>query len=175
VYVNLESANLLRNRIATILDRDDFGSLTILFSSEDGSTDHSLELFNLFPSFSSRFICMAWITSEVAPCRSFSLARDGDAARSPDSFSINTIGVSRSGKPSTASTRRLSALEAISIWHDKLSNRHRRPEECSQREGRQPRMLRRLPDGRGGHSAANVQEILRLIAELRPQPPPASA
>ena len=46
VNINLESANLLRHRIATILERGDFGSLTILFSSDGGSTDHSLELFN---------------------------------------------------------------------------------------------------------------------------------
>jgi ATP-dependent protease ClpP protease subunit len=42
----MDSANLLRNRIAQILERGDFGSLTILFSSEGGSTDYSLELFN---------------------------------------------------------------------------------------------------------------------------------
>jgi Transposase DDE domain group 1 len=35
--------------------------------------------------------------------------------------------------------------------------------------------LRRLPDGGSRHPTANVQEILRLIAELRPQPPPAPA
>jgi ATP-dependent protease ClpP protease subunit len=46
VNINIETANNLRSRIATILERGDFGSLTILFSSEGGSTDHSLELFN---------------------------------------------------------------------------------------------------------------------------------
>jgi len=42
VNINIETANNLRSRIATILERGDFGSLTILFSSEGGSTDHSL-------------------------------------------------------------------------------------------------------------------------------------
>ena len=46
VNINIDSANNLRNRIATILEKDDFGSLIILFSSEGGSTDHALELFN---------------------------------------------------------------------------------------------------------------------------------
>jgi toxin ParE1/3/4 len=46
ININLDSANNLRGRIAAILERGDFGSLTILFSSEGGSTDHSLELFN---------------------------------------------------------------------------------------------------------------------------------
>jgi ATP-dependent protease ClpP protease subunit len=38
--------NALRGRIATILERQDFESLTILFSSEGGSTDQSLALYN---------------------------------------------------------------------------------------------------------------------------------
>jgi ATP-dependent protease ClpP protease subunit len=46
VNINIDSANNLRGRIATILERGDFGSLVILFSSERGSTDHSLEHFN---------------------------------------------------------------------------------------------------------------------------------
>lgn len=46
VNIDIDSANNLRGRIATILGKGDFGSLTILFSSEGGSTDHSLELFN---------------------------------------------------------------------------------------------------------------------------------
>jgi Transposase DDE domain group 1 len=41
------------------------------------------------------------------------------------------------------------------------------------REGRQPWPLRRLPAGRGRYPRQMFQEILRLIAELRPQPPPA--
>jgi hypothetical protein len=41
------------------------------------------------------------------------------------------------------------------------------------REGGEPRPLCYLPDGRGRHRTANVLGILRLIAELRPQPPPA--
>jgi len=45
-YVDLKEANNLRSRIATILERPDFGALTILFSSEGGSTDQSLSLFN---------------------------------------------------------------------------------------------------------------------------------
>lgn len=36
----------LRSRIAAIFDRDDCESLTILFSSEGGSTDESLSLYN---------------------------------------------------------------------------------------------------------------------------------
>lgn len=46
VNINIDTANNLRGRIASILEKNDFGSLTILFSSEGGSTDHSLELFN---------------------------------------------------------------------------------------------------------------------------------
>jgi ATP-dependent protease ClpP protease subunit len=45
--VDLNTANALRGRIATILERPDFGELTIIFSSEGGSTDQSLALFNL--------------------------------------------------------------------------------------------------------------------------------
>ena len=41
------------------------------------------------------------------------------------------------------------------------------------REGREPRPLRRIPDGRGRHSKADVPGDLRLIGELRPLPPPA--
>ena len=45
--VYLDQANHLRNRIAAIiLERQDFGSLTVLFSSEGGSTDQSLALYN---------------------------------------------------------------------------------------------------------------------------------
>ena len=40
------------------------------------------------------------------------------------------------------------------------------------RESREPRPLCYLPDGRGCHARQMFQEILRLIAELRPQPPP---
>jgi ATP-dependent protease ClpP protease subunit len=46
VGINHDSANNLRRRIATILEQANFGSLVILFSSEGGSTDHSLALFN---------------------------------------------------------------------------------------------------------------------------------
>src|SRR5215510_3677276 len=42
------------------------------------------------------------------------------------------------------------------------------------REGGEPRPLCYLPDGRG-RARRMFQEILRLIAELRPQPPPALA
>jgi hypothetical protein len=37
----------------------------------------------------------------------------------------------------------------------------------------EPRTLCRLPNGGGRHPTTMFQEILRLIAELRPQPPPA--
>ncbi len=40
------SANALRNRIATIFERQDYESLTVLFSSEGGSTDQGLALYN---------------------------------------------------------------------------------------------------------------------------------
>lgn len=40
------SANALRNRIATILEKPDFESLSILLSSEGGSTDQGLALYN---------------------------------------------------------------------------------------------------------------------------------
>ena len=42
-------------------------------------------------------------------------------------------------------------------------------------EGGVPRTLCRLPNGGGRHPTTMFQEILRLIAELRPQPPPAPA
>jgi ATP-dependent protease ClpP protease subunit len=41
-------SNALRHRTATILERQDFESLVILFSSEGGSTDQSLALYNFF-------------------------------------------------------------------------------------------------------------------------------
>ncbi len=44
--INLDVANNLRARICQILERPDFGSLVIMFSSEGGSTDESLALFN---------------------------------------------------------------------------------------------------------------------------------
>jgi ATP-dependent Clp protease protease subunit len=43
--IYLDQANSLRGRIATILERTDFGSLTIMFSSEGGNTDQSLALY----------------------------------------------------------------------------------------------------------------------------------
>lgn len=39
-------ANALRHRIAVIIERPDFQSLTIMFSSEGGSTDQGLSLYN---------------------------------------------------------------------------------------------------------------------------------
>jgi ATP-dependent protease ClpP protease subunit len=44
--ISLDSANSLRSRIAEILEQSDFGALTILFSSEGGSCDQSLALYN---------------------------------------------------------------------------------------------------------------------------------
>jgi ATP-dependent Clp protease protease subunit len=41
-----DSANTFRSRVATILEKGDFASLTILFSSVGGSTDQSIALFN---------------------------------------------------------------------------------------------------------------------------------
>jgi ATP-dependent protease ClpP protease subunit len=46
VDIYSEAVNNLRARIADIIERDDFGALTILFSSEGGSTDNSLALYN---------------------------------------------------------------------------------------------------------------------------------
>lgn len=43
-------ANALQNRIAQILERQDYESLTILFASEGGSTDQSLSLYNFIQS-----------------------------------------------------------------------------------------------------------------------------
>lgn len=48
--INIDTANNLRGRIATILEKPDFGALTILFSSEGGSTDQSLALYNYLSS-----------------------------------------------------------------------------------------------------------------------------
>lgn len=44
--IHLAEANNLRARICQILERSDFGTLVIMFSSEGGSTDQSLALFN---------------------------------------------------------------------------------------------------------------------------------
>ena len=44
--IYLAEANTLRARICSILERSDFGSLVIMFSSSGGSTDQSLALFN---------------------------------------------------------------------------------------------------------------------------------
>jgi ATP-dependent protease ClpP protease subunit len=44
--IALDSANQLRSRVATILAQPTFGALTIVFSSEGGSTDQSLSLYN---------------------------------------------------------------------------------------------------------------------------------
>ena len=44
--IHLAEANSLRSRICRILEQPDFGSLVIMFSSEGGSTDQSLALFN---------------------------------------------------------------------------------------------------------------------------------
>ena len=44
--INVETANNLRTRICQILERQDFGALVVMFSSDGGSTDQSLELFN---------------------------------------------------------------------------------------------------------------------------------
>jgi len=42
--------NALRARVASILEQEDFGSLTILFSSEGGDTREGLSLYNFFRS-----------------------------------------------------------------------------------------------------------------------------
>jgi ATP-dependent protease ClpP protease subunit len=44
--IDVDTANNLRARIAEVLERSDFGALTILFSSEGGSCDQSLALYN---------------------------------------------------------------------------------------------------------------------------------
>ena len=44
--IDVDTANNLRSRIAEVLERSDFGALTILFSSEGGSCDQSLALYN---------------------------------------------------------------------------------------------------------------------------------
>jgi ATP-dependent protease ClpP protease subunit len=44
--INLQTANNLRSRIATILEQPDFGSLTVQFSSDGGSADQSIALYN---------------------------------------------------------------------------------------------------------------------------------
>lgn len=41
-------ANALRSRVATILERQDFEDLAIIFSSQGGSTDQGLALYNFF-------------------------------------------------------------------------------------------------------------------------------
>ena len=44
--LNSESTSEFRSRITWILGQPDFGALTVLFSSEGGSTDQSLALYN---------------------------------------------------------------------------------------------------------------------------------
>lgn len=44
--ISNQSCNHFKNRVATMLERPDFGSLTVLFSSEGGSTDQSISLYN---------------------------------------------------------------------------------------------------------------------------------
>jgi ATP-dependent protease ClpP protease subunit len=44
--IDLNTANILRARISGVLQQSDFGTLTILFSSEGGSTDQSMALYN---------------------------------------------------------------------------------------------------------------------------------
>lgn len=44
--LNLANAANLRSRIAHVLEQPDFGSLTLVYSSEGGSTDQSLSLYN---------------------------------------------------------------------------------------------------------------------------------
>jgi ATP-dependent protease ClpP protease subunit len=43
-----QQANALRTRVAQIIERPDFESLTIIFSSDGGSTDQGLALYNFF-------------------------------------------------------------------------------------------------------------------------------
>ena len=45
-YIDPAEANSLRGRICEILERPDFGSLVIMFSSEGAGTDESITLFN---------------------------------------------------------------------------------------------------------------------------------
>lgn len=42
--------NALRSRVAAALERDDFGTLTVVFSSEGGDTREGLSLYNFFRS-----------------------------------------------------------------------------------------------------------------------------
>ena len=44
--VNPPEANALRDRICQVLERPDFGSLVVMFSSSGGSTEQSLALFS---------------------------------------------------------------------------------------------------------------------------------
>lgn len=48
--ITLDTANHMRNRVADVLARPDVTSLTILFSSEGGSTDQALSLYNFLTS-----------------------------------------------------------------------------------------------------------------------------
>ena len=44
--INIDTANTLRTGIIEVMHQDDFGSLTILFSSSGGSTEQSISLYN---------------------------------------------------------------------------------------------------------------------------------
>ena len=49
--INTKTANCLRGRMCEILDRSDFGSIVILFSSSGGSAEQSISLFNFISQF----------------------------------------------------------------------------------------------------------------------------
>jgi ATP-dependent protease ClpP protease subunit len=44
--INLDTGNILRSRIIGAMQQHDFGSITIQFSSEGGSSDQSMALYN---------------------------------------------------------------------------------------------------------------------------------
>ena len=68
--------------------------------------------------------------------------------------------------------RTLATPEPMSDWSLTTLKEKLIKDRC---QGGEPGPLCYLPDGRGRHRTANVPRILRLIAELRPQPPPAPA
>ena len=79
--ITIETANHLRARICQILERQDFGVLVIMFSSDGGSADQSLALFN-------------FISQLTVPVRMHAIGHVGSAA-----IPVFLAGSERTGSP----------------------------------------------------------------------------
>ena len=120
--VYLDQANHLRNRIAAILERQDFGSLTILFSSEGGSTDQSLALYNFITGLPVpvHMHAIGRLRKRLSPCFPGWTKTD---CRELDPFFLPRIrlGFHWQANTSSASMKRSSVFAATSRWRERLS------------------------------------------------------